>query len=169
MKKIILASFVVALMIVTVVGACFTAGAVVVPSQRAQFQSIEMAGKGTVKGTITNQNGRPIPFVRVIAAGNPRDNATELGFTLTHLLFGGKGRYSMKVPAGRYVFVRAARLPVYRGAWAGPVVVTEGESITLDLSITYVGPKNMPVVFPRFQVLDYEKLLYWIYSIIIPH
>ena len=118
------------LILLTAVGVCFTAGAVELPSQ--QFPEAEPVGMGTIKGTITNQNGRPIAFVRVIAAGSPRDNATTWAITFTHLYFGGKGTYSMDVPAGRYLFVRASRLPLYIGAWAGPVTVKEGETITLD-------------------------------------
>ena len=150
MKKIIVASFLVALMILTVVGSCYTVSGVMPTSQQAQSQDIEMVGTGTIKGTIINQNGRPIAFVRIIAAGSPNDNATKVAFTYTHLLFGGVGNYSFEVPVGRYLFVRAAKLPFYLGAWAGPIVVTEGESITLDLSITYIGPKNSPIVIPRF-------------------
>jgi hypothetical protein len=99
-----------------------------------------------------------------MAVGNPRDNTTKLGVTYTHLLFGGKGKYSLEVPAGRYLFVRAARLPLYRGAWAGPIVVNEGGSVTLDLSITYVGPENIPVVISCSRILDYKSLVYMLYS-----
>jgi len=111
----------------------------------------ETVGKGTIMGTITNQNGNPVAFVRVIAVGDPSDPNTTLGFTITHLLIGGKGTYSMDVPAGRYLFVRAAKLPFYIGAWAGPVSVNEGTSTFLDLSITYIGPKSVPNAIPGSQ------------------
>jgi hypothetical protein len=150
MKKIIVTNFLVALMILTVIGSCYPESGVIATSQQVQSQDIEMVETGTIKGTIINQNGRPIAFVRVIAAGSPNDNATKMAFTYTHLLIGGVGNYSLEVPVGRYLFVRASKLPFYLGGWAGPIVVTEGESITLDLSITYIGPKNSPIVFPRF-------------------
>jgi len=109
--------------------------------------STETVGKGTITGIITNQNGNPVAFVRVIAVGDSDPNTT-FGFTITHLLIGGKGTYSMSVPAGRYLLVRAAKLPFYVGSWAGPVSVNEGESVTLDLSITYIGPESMPNSIP---------------------
>jgi hypothetical protein len=103
------------------------------------------AGTGIITGTINSQNGQPIAFVRVIAVKSPNDpNAQLLGFTITHLLLGGKGVYTMRVQAGRYLFVRAAKLPFYIGAWAGPVTVDEGGTTNLDLSITYIGPGSMP-------------------------
>lgn len=156
MKKIIFASFVVALLFLTAVGVGFTAGAVQVQKQ-TQPEKIESAGIGTIKGTITNQNGRTIAFVRVIAYGSPKDNATKYGFTYTHLIQ-GKGTYSMQVPAGRYLFVRAGKLPLYIGAWAGPVTVIEGQAVTLDLSITYIGPNINPVYIPSNQNLIFERL-----------
>ena len=107
---------------------------------------------GVITGTITNQNSNPIAFVRVIAVGDPGDPNTQLGFTITHLLFGGIGYYSMNVPAGRYLFIRAAKLPLYLGAWAGPVSVEEGQTVTLDLSITYIGPDNLNTVVLANQV-----------------
>lgn len=103
------------------------------------------AGTGTINGEITNQNGAPIAFVRVVAVGNPSDPNTQVGFTLTHILIGGKGYYSMSVPSGQYLFVRAGKLPLYLGAWAGPITVGEGETVTLDLSITYIGPETTEV------------------------
>jgi uncharacterized protein YodC (DUF2158 family) len=110
-----------------------------------QLSPIPTAGTGTITGLITSQNGQPVAFVRVIAVGSPNDpNAQLLGFTVTHLLLGGKGIYTMRVQAGRYLFLRAAKLPFYIGAWAGPVTVGEGETINLDLSITYIGPGSMP-------------------------
>ena len=166
MKKIILASLVIELLVLTATGTCFTAGAVMLHSQSTQFQTTETAGTGIIKGTITNQNGKPIGFVRVIAAGSPSDNATKLAFTVTHLLPDGKGEYSLEVPAGRYLFVHAAKLPLYLGAWAGPVTVNEGESITLDLSITYIGPKNAPVVVPKLMNFGNGKLFNFLYSTI---
>jgi len=109
----------------------------------------EIAGTGTIEGEITNQNGNPVAFVRVVAVGNPNDPDTQLGFTITHLfLGGGKGRYSMSVPSGQYLFVRAGKLPFYIGAWAGPVTVGKGETTTLDLSITYIGPDSVEVSEP---------------------
>jgi hypothetical protein len=106
--------------------------------------SIETVGKGTITGTITNQKGTPIFFVRVSAFSTKNDSGREFGFCITHLLIGGKGSYSLRVPAGRQYFVRAAKLPLYLGAWAGPVYVDEGDTIILDLSITYIGPDNVP-------------------------
>jgi len=156
MKKIILASFVVTLLFSTAVGVCLTAGAVQIQKQE-QPEKIESSGMGTIKGTITNQNGRTIAFVRVIAYGSPRDNATKYGFAYTHLIQ-GKGTYSMNVQAGRYLFVRAGKLPLYIGAWAGPVTVIEGQTVTLDLSITYIGPENNPFVIPSVQNLILERL-----------
>jgi len=108
----------------------------------------EITGTGTIEGEITNQNGNPVAFVRVVAVGNPNDPDTQLGFTITHLFLGGKGRYSMSVPSGQYLFVRAGKLPFYLGAWAGPVTVGEGETVTLDLSITYIGPDSVEVSEP---------------------
>ena len=163
MKKIILASFVVVLLFLTAVSVCFSASAVQVPSQQTQPEKIESAGTGIINGTITNQNGRPIAFVRIIAAGSPRDNATTWAFTYTHIFF-GIGTYSMVVPAGRYLFVRAGKLPLYLGAWAGPVTVQEGEVVNLDLSITYIGPQSTPVVFPSGQSLIFERLFNLLFS-----
>lgn len=157
MKKLLIASFVVALLFLTVVGVGLTAGAIQVQKQE-QPEKIQSAGMGTIKGTITNQNGRTIAFVRVIAAGSPKDDATKLAFTYTHL-FNGKGTYSMEVPAGRYLFVRAAKLPLYLGAWAGPVTVQEGKVVNLDLSITYIGPKSTPVVVTSGQTLMFSRIL----------
>ena len=167
MKKIMLASLVIALLFFTAIGTCFTVGAVMLHSQSTQLQTTESTGIGIIKGTITNQNSKPIGFVRVIAAGSPSDNATKLAFTLTHLLPNGKGEYSLEVPAGRYLFVHAAKLPLYLGAWAGPVTVNEGESITLDLSITYIGPKNAPIVIPNFQNFGNRILLNFLYNTIL--
>ena len=163
MRKIILASFVITLLVITATGTCLTAGAESIQSNSKQLQTTETTGEGIIQGTITNQNGRPIAFVRVIAAGSPSDNATKLAFTITHLL-NGVGEYSMNVPAGRYLFLRAAKLPLYLGAWAGPVVVTEGETTTLDLSITYIGPKNAAVIMPRILNFDNGRLLNFFYS-----
>ena len=157
MKKLLIASFVVALLFLTAVGIGFTAGAIHVQKQ-TQPEKIESAGMGTIKGTITNQNGRTIAFVRIIAAGSPKDNATKLAFAYTHL-FNGKGIYSMEVPAGRYLFVRAGKLPLYIGAWAGPITVQEGQTITLDLSITYIGPEITPVVVTSGQTLMFARIL----------
>jgi hypothetical protein len=167
-KKGILPILVASLMILTIVGASCTTGTAVfrVTSESLSTPDPVIApdvtedvneliakplanGTGTIKGTITNQNGKPIAFVRVVAVGNPKDPSTQLGFTMTHLLFGeGKGRYSMKVPSGRYLFVRAAKLPFYIGAWAGPVTVGVNKTITLDLSISYIGPKSVAVASP---------------------
>jgi len=105
--------------------------------------STETVGKGTITGTITNQNGTPIFFVRVSAFSTKNDSGREFGFCITHLLIGGKGSYFLRVPAGRQYFVRAAKLPLYLGAWAGPVYVDEGDTIILDLSITYIGPESI--------------------------
>lgn len=156
MKKIILASFVVTLFLLTAVSVCLTASAVQIQKQK-QPDKIESAGMGTIKGTIINQNGRTIAFVRVIAFGSPKDNATTYGYALTKLIK-GKGTYSMQVQAGRYLFVRAGKLPLYIGAWAGPITVNEGESIKLDLSITYIGPKINPVYMPGIQSQNFERL-----------
>lgn len=153
-------------MIITVVGASCTTGATLFRTTSESLSTPQIAepepaiekdinepvakpvgnGTGTIKGTITNQNGKPIAFVRVVAVGNPKDPNTQLGFTMTHLLLGqGKGHYSMKVPAGRYLFIRAGKLPFYLGAWAGPVTVGVNKTITLDLSISYIGPKSLDV------------------------
>jgi hypothetical protein len=156
MKKIILASFVVVLLFFTTVSIGFTAGAVQFQKQ-TQTEKIESAGMGTIKGTITNQEGRTIALVRIIAAGSPKDNATTYGYTLTKLIE-GKGTYSMQVSAGRYLFVRAGKLPFYIGAWAGPVTVIEGEAVTLDLSITYIGPKINPVLFASGHTQNFQRL-----------
>lgn len=156
MKKIILASFVVVLLFFTTVSIGFTAGAVQIQKQ-TQTEKIESAGMGTIKGTITNQEGRTIALVRIIAAGSPKDNATTYGYALTKLIE-GKGTYSMQVSAGRYLFVRAGKLPFYIGAWAGPVTVIEGEAVTLDLSITYIGPKINPVLFPSGHTQNFQRL-----------
>ena len=118
------------------------------------------AGTGIITGTITSQNGQPIAFVRVIAVGSPNDpNAQTLGFTITHLLLGGKGVYTMRVQAGRYLFVRAAKLPFYIGAWAGPIIVGEGETTNLDLSITYIGPGSMPESQQSQQIVVQQQTL----------
>ena len=156
MKKIILAGFVVALLFLTAVGVGLSANAVQIQKQK-RIEKIETQGMGTIKGTITNQNGRTIAFVRVIAYGSPKDNATKYGFAITNLIQ-GKGTYLMNVPAGRYLFVRAGKLPLYIGAWAGPVTVVEGQAVTLDLSITYIGPKSYPFVIPSGQNLIFERL-----------
>ena len=156
MKKIISASFVVTLLFLTALGVCLTGGAIQIQKQE-QPEKIESAGMGTIKGTITNQNGRTIAFVRVIAYGSPKDNATTYGFDYTNI-FCGRGKYSMQVAAGRYLFVRAGKLPLYIGAWAGPVTVSEGEVINLDLSITYIGPDINPYVIPSSQNLIVERL-----------
>jgi uncharacterized protein YodC (DUF2158 family) len=104
------------------------------------------SGTGTITGTVTNQNGNPVAFVRVIAVANPNDpNASTLGVAFTHLLIGGKGEYTMRVQAGQYLFLRAAKLPFYIGAWAGPIYVGSGETVNLDLSITFLL-NNAPAV-----------------------
>jgi hypothetical protein len=156
MKKIILASFVVALLFLAAVGVGFSAGAIQVQKQN-QPEKIESAGMGTIKGKITNQDGKSIGFVRIIAAGSPNDNGTKYAFTFTHIFF-GKGTYLLPVPAGRYLFVRAGKLPLYIGAWAGPITVKEGQVVNLDLSITYIGPKTNPYVIPGIQNLMFERL-----------
>ena len=156
MKKIILASFVVALLFLTAVNVGFSAGAVQVQKQ-TQPESIESAGTGIIKGKITNQDGKSIGFVRVIAAGSPKDNATKIAFTITNV-FCGKGTYQLIVPAGRYLFVRAGKLPLYLGACAGPVTVKEGKSVDLDLSITYIGPKFNPVYIQSGQSQNFQRL-----------
>ena len=158
MRKIILANFVLVLLFLTAVSVCFSASAVQVPSQQTQPEKIESAGMGIINGTITNQNGRTIAFVRIIAAGSPKDNATTWAFAYTNIFF-GKGTYELPVPAGRYLFVRAGKLPLYIGAWAGPITVKEGQVVTLDLSITYIGPQNTPVVFPNGQNIIFERFL----------
>ena len=123
---------------------CFTVGATLDSFQGENINDHELQkiGKGTIKGTVSNQHGKPVSFVRVAAFGDKSGNGREYGFAITHLLIQGKGKYEMQVEAGRYLFVRAARLPLYIGAWAGPVYVDEGETITIDLSITYLGPET---------------------------
>ena len=153
MKKVLLPILVVGLVVLTVVSACFTAGAALGSYQVEKFKSIPLqkVGMGTIKGTVTNQNGKPICFVRVAAFGNKSDAGREFGFAITHLLINGKGTYEMQVEPGRYLFVRAAKLPLYLGAWAGPIYVNDGETVTLDLSITYIGPKVTSVPTPASQ------------------
>ena len=166
MNKGILAILMAFMFVLTFVCSCFSASAITISDKNVNSQNGDMTGMGTIKGTITNQNGKPIAFVRVYAAGSPKDDATKLGFTLTHLIQDGKGFYTMNVPAGRYLFIRAAKLPFYLGAWAGPVSVTEGETVTLDLSITYIGPKPKPVVFPNFQDICNGRLFDLLYQIV---
>jgi hypothetical protein len=166
MRKGILATFMAFIIILTFILGCISTSAITMPDNNVKSQDPDMTGKGTITGTITNQNGKPIAFVRVYAAGSPKDNATKLGFTLTHLLQEGKGFYKMDVPAGRYLFIRAAKLPLYLGAWGGPIVVTEGETATLDLAITYIGPKNTPLVVPNFHNMYSGKLINLLYQIL---
>jgi hypothetical protein len=166
MKKGILATLMVSLFILTFVCSGLSASAITMSDKNIESQNEQMAGVGTIKGTITNQNGKPIAFVRVYAAGSPKDDATKLGFTLTHLIQGGKGFYKINVPAGRYLFVRAAKLPFYLGAWGGPISVNEGETVTLDLSITYIGPKPKPVIVPDFPDIYNGKLFNLLYQIL---
>ena len=101
---------------------------------------IEMAGTGTIQGMVTDQNGNPIAGARIVAVGDPDDPNTQFGVTISHLFLGEKGFYSMDVPAGRYVFLRAAKLPFYIGAWTVGFYVDEGVTIIRDLSMTYIGP-----------------------------
>lgn len=131
-------------MILPVISTCFTVGATIGSSQGEQINNdrLQKIGKGIIKGTVSNQHGKPVSFVRVSAFGNKSGGGREYGFAITHLIIQGKGKYEMEVEAGRYLFVRAARLPLYIGAWAGPVYVDEGETITIDLSITYIGPET---------------------------
>ena len=79
--------------------------------------------------------------MRVAAFGNKSEGGREFGFAITHLLINGKGTYEMHVEPGRYLFVRAGKLLLYIGAWASHIYVNDGETVTLDLSITYIGPK----------------------------
>lgn len=143
MKKELLSILVIGLIVLTVVSACFTAVAALGSNRIEKYRPIPLQkiGTGTIKGTVTNQNGNPVFFVRVAAFGNKSDGGREFGFAITHLIINGKGTYKMKVEPGRYLFVRAAKLPLYIGAWAGPIYVNDGEIVTLDLSITYIGPK----------------------------
>jgi hypothetical protein len=99
----------------------------------------QVASKGTIRGVITNDNSEPLFFVRVIAIGEKTTTGRAIGFALTHLILGGKGSYEMEVEPGRYILIRAAKLPLYIGAKAGPIVVEAGEIKTLDLSLTYIG------------------------------
>ncbi|KYK24216.1 hypothetical protein AYK24_06495 [Thermoplasmatales archaeon SG8-52-4] len=165
MNKGILSTFMVALLILTFICSCISTSAITI-NNNDKSQNNDMTGTGTIKGTITNQNGRPIAFVRVYAAGSPKDDATKLGFTLTHLIKDGKGFYTMNVPVGRYLFIRAAKLPFYLGAWGGPIAVSEGETVTLDLSITYIGPKPKPVIVPDFQNIGNFKLFNMLFQIL---
>lgn len=153
MKKELLSILVVGLIVLIVVSACFTAGAALGSHRIEKYRStpLQKIGTGTIKGTVTNQNGNPVAFVRVAAFGNKSDGGREFGFAITHLLINGKGTYEMQVEPGRYLFVRAAKLPLYIGAWAGPIYVNDGETVTLDLSITYIGPKvtHVPTPVPQ--------------------
>ena len=156
MKKELLSILVGGLIILTVVSACFTAGAALGSHRIEKYRSIPLQkiGMGTIKGTVTNQNGNPVSFVRVAAFGNKSEGGREFGFAITHLLINGKGTYEMQVEPGRYLFVRAGKLPLYIGAWAGPIYVNDGETVTLDLSITYIGPKvaHIPTPVPQSTV-----------------
>jgi len=93
---------------------------------------------GRIRGVITNQDGEPLSLVRIIAIGEKTEDGRAIGLTYTHLLLGGKGSYEMEVPPGRYILIRAAKLPFYIGAKAGPIVVEAGETKTLDLSLTLI-------------------------------
>jgi len=143
MKKELLSILVGGLIVLTVVSACFTAGAALGSHRIEKYRSIPLQkiGTGTIKGTVTNQNGNPVSFVRVAAFGNKSEGGREFGFAITHLLINGKGTYEMHVEPGRYLFVRAGKLLLYIGAWASHIYVNDGETVTLDLSITYIGPK----------------------------
>jgi len=151
MNKAFLQILVVGLLL-SVINTSYTIGATIDLYQvkeinRTQIQKI---GNGVIRGTVTNQNGNPISFVRVSAFGEKSENGREYGFAITHLLINGKGKYTMKVEPGRYLFIRAAKLPLYIGAWAGPVYVNDGETVTIDLSITYVGPEIVSMSSPIY-------------------
>ncbi len=145
MKKAFLPMLVVGLIILPVISTCFTVGATKGSPQieKINDNQLQKIGMGIIKGTVTNQHGNPVSFVRVSAFGDKSGGGREYGFAITHLLIKGKGKYEMQVEAGRYLFVRAARLPLYIGAWAGPVYVEQGETITIDLSVTYIGPESV--------------------------
>ena len=159
MKKELLSILVGGLIVLTVVSACFTAGAALGSHRIEKYRSIPLQkiATGTIIGTVTNQNGNPVSFVRVAAFGNKSDGGREFGFAITHLLINGKGTYEMQVEPGRYLFVRAGKLPLYIGAWAGPIYVNDGETVTLDLSIR-IGIKN--VVFCDTTIEFKETLKY---------
>lgn len=131
MKKLIMPAIVIGLIFLTTVNACCMANPATSSEQRA---ASPQAGKGTIKGTITNQNGHNVAFVRVYAVNFQEK---EFGFAYTHLI-SGKGEYTMKVPGGNTYFLRAARLPFYFGAYNTGVYVDEGETKTVDFTIYYL-------------------------------
>lgn len=152
---------VVCIIVLIFVTACFSAGATINFNQLENSLTIpkQNSGMGTITGTVTNQNGNPISFVRVSAFGDKSDGEREYGFAITHLLIDGKGIFEMQVDSGRYIFVRAAKLPLYIGAWAGPVYVNDGETVTIDLSITYIGPKIVRLSHPDSSSIITLKIL----------
>jgi hypothetical protein len=96
------------------------------------------AGNGVIRGIITNEDNEPLFFVRIYAIGEKTNTGRSIAFTYTHLFLGGKGSYKLDVDPGRYVLIRAAKLPFYIGAKAGPIVINSGETKTLDLSLTSI-------------------------------
>ena len=135
MKKVILSGLVASLMILTVVGACFTTGTTMaMPKEADSLSKTGILVTGYIDGTITNSNGTPVENAHIIAfttilsilSGNPPAFATASTDS--------NGYYQISVPEGRY-FVIAGKLG--RGfAIATPVIVESGKTATIDLSLT---------------------------------
>lgn len=135
MKKVILSGLVASLMILTVVGACFTADTTMaLPKAADSLSKTGILGTGYIDGTITNSSGDPVENAHSIAfttilgilSGNPP--------TFAAASTDSNGYYQISVPEGRY-FVIAGKLG--RGfAIATPVIVESGKTTTVDLSLT---------------------------------
>jgi hypothetical protein len=135
MKKVILSDLAAFLMILTVIGACFTAGATMaLPKAADSLSKTGILATGYIDGTITNSSGSPVENAHIIAfttilsilSGNPPAFATASTDS--------NGYYQISVPEGRY-FVIAGKLG--RGfAIATPVIVESGKTATIDLSLT---------------------------------
>lgn len=135
MKKVVLSDLAAFLMILTVIGACFTAGATMaIPKEADSLSRTGMLATGYIDGTITNFSGAPVENAHIISfttilfilSGNPPAIATASTDS--------NGYYQISVPEGRY-FVIAGKLG--RGfAIATPVIVESGKTTTIDLSLT---------------------------------
>ena len=131
MKRTILPMLAISLIVMMLVITCIPAGAAInIKSLRV---SIKTTGTGYIAGTITNP------------AGNPVENAHITAFTLGILPWmsnatiasassSTNGYYEMTVPEGEYnvlAFKFGAGV-----AFATPVLVEEGKTTNLDLSLT---------------------------------
>ncbi|UCF12490.1 MAG: carboxypeptidase regulatory-like domain-containing protein [Thermoplasmatales archaeon] len=135
MKKVVLSDPAAFLMILTVIGACFTAGtSMAMPNKVDSLSKIGVFATGYIDGTITNSSGAPVENAHIISfttilfilSGNPPAFATASTDS--------NGNYQISVPEGRY-FVIAGKLG--RGfAIAIPVIVESGKTTTIDLSLT---------------------------------